>query len=960
MADGQDEQSSLDPETGAIARFENLLLLSPLNGRVDTPTQDRWWAALDRETGEDLVFLRQAGMPGQQMLFDEWVERATGQSFRGMPRVLAGTLVGSHYQILVERARGLPLTRLIQEGALSRLGATSLLEQVASILTDLHQAGALHGDLHPGNVLVTPKGSVVLVGSAPPPIGGTETRIPAATRAIRYGAPEWYQRADSGAPGDLFSLGLIAIEAFTGIPLVPPRSAEEARTGIEGLAFDLPKVLGGIGEIPVPIRDLIPRLLSTDPDARPRAEDFRAALHTIQGSRTRGLRDLAARQKATRRKRVSRSLERLPEIETADPLERATLIRDALEGGDISRSQRGRARKILSDELWKDIDADPKGSHQVVRREASLLQLHRAASDLGSGSLARLVQARIGRVARRHGLLENLLPEPIDPRALEEDLRRILARLDEDPYNDEYLLAYAVYRTDEVGRSILPPQGAEGTRNARKADLLSGLGLLPAALHHLALDLPDPAHTDEAMAAIRKLVRASDSGGNAPAPLSMPPRRSAPSTDVWASEPPPRPEARSAPSEVHDELVEILRSENPNPPPEGAEAPEESPRSHISVVDIMEQELGFAASDEVIVPAADAAAAATSTGGLVGRPSLFELEKAGTPSASATEAQDPEVLSSPDFTSPEVLTARFQTHLLEGEYEHAALMLETLEWKNHLESPTIREPVRKDLLRALWSQLLPWVSPTSRMEALLQLRDVAVAGRILGLLPLVDTLLVRTERVENRIELLSGRALRETATPPLLLALLQELEDSSRPAKQAERLIALGWEFLTRSEILEACRAFARARALVGDLEQIRRGVAEAFTRGRRLEAATEDHRALRDQFDSGEVRGYARVHALDGFTTQYPFFLPGLVLAATVLEEEGEERRAARFQMDAARRYLVRCLLGPAREHLVEALRLDRRLDEAALWLAAIDSPPEGNFENVGDLRNAILERAT
>ena len=61
----------------------------------------------------------------------------------------------------------------------------------------LHERGVLHGDVHPGNVLVGPDGRVTLVdfglagtGSAPPPRpGGGEYLDPSAAAALRAGAP---------------------------------------------------------------------------------------------------------------------------------------------------------------------------------------------------------------------------------------------------------------------------------------------------------------------------------------------------------------------------------------------------------------------------------------------------------------------------------------------------------------------------------------------------------------------------------------------------------------------------------------------------------------------------------------------------------------------------------------------------------------------------------------------------
>jgi len=101
---------------------------------------------------------------------------------------------------------------------LSSERAMTLLAQLAAAIDAVHEAGLVHGDVRPGNVLIESNGRVVLLEPSVAADYALEQRRGTVFGEIPYLAPERVRREQSRAPADIYALGTIAFALLTGRP----------------------------------------------------------------------------------------------------------------------------------------------------------------------------------------------------------------------------------------------------------------------------------------------------------------------------------------------------------------------------------------------------------------------------------------------------------------------------------------------------------------------------------------------------------------------------------------------------------------------------------------------------------------------------------------------------------------------------------------------------------------------
>ncbi|HUV04480.1 MAG TPA: protein kinase [Armatimonadota bacterium] len=142
-----------------------------------------------------------------------------GVSHPGIVEVYdSGEQDGSYY-VIMEYVRGVDLKERIRRSAQFSLStAVDVGLAICDVLDFAHRRGFVHGDLRPGNVLVTPEGQIKLtdfwVGSG---VASSQSiRTSAMMRSIHYMAPEVAEGKPATPAADVYSLGVVLFELLTG------------------------------------------------------------------------------------------------------------------------------------------------------------------------------------------------------------------------------------------------------------------------------------------------------------------------------------------------------------------------------------------------------------------------------------------------------------------------------------------------------------------------------------------------------------------------------------------------------------------------------------------------------------------------------------------------------------------------------------------------------------------------
>ena len=145
--------------------------------------------------------------------------------------------------------------------------------QVASALEAAHQAGIVHRDVKPGNVMVPGNGTAKLADFGIASLQGdpqlTSTGLVIGSPA--YMAPEQARGEESGPPADFWALGATLFYAVEG---EPPFDRGTSIATLAAVVNDQPRPPHLAG----PLTPLITALLAKDPASRPSGRTVRAWL----------------------------------------------------------------------------------------------------------------------------------------------------------------------------------------------------------------------------------------------------------------------------------------------------------------------------------------------------------------------------------------------------------------------------------------------------------------------------------------------------------------------------------------------------------------------------------------------------------------------------------------------------------------------------------------------------------
>lgn len=231
------------------------------------------WRATDLRSGRAVAAkILRPELAGDEIFLSRL--RAEARNSRGLrhPNLAvvldSGERDGSGW-IIMELVQGEALSDVLERrGTLEAAEILPILAQVARALQVVHDAGVVHRDVKPSNILITREGLAKLTdfgistGAHQRPLTATGMVMGTA----QYLSPEQAVGNMATPAGDLYALGVIAYEALVGHrPFTGATQVDIAFAHVNEPVPPLPD------EIHPEVREIVMELLAKDPSARPRS-----------------------------------------------------------------------------------------------------------------------------------------------------------------------------------------------------------------------------------------------------------------------------------------------------------------------------------------------------------------------------------------------------------------------------------------------------------------------------------------------------------------------------------------------------------------------------------------------------------------------------------------------------------------------------------------------------------------
>ncbi|MBO1901294.1 serine/threonine protein kinase [Leucobacter weissii] len=256
-----------------------------LSSRIAVGGMGEVWRASDSIIGRTVAIKilkdEYMGDPGFLERFRAEARHAALVNHEGIANVFDyGEEQGSAY-IVMELVPGEPLSTIIErEGRLPADRVLGIVAQTATALQAAHDAGLVHRDVKPGNLLITPEGRVKITDFG---IARIADQVPLTATGqvmgtVQYLAPEQASGHTATPATDVYSLGVVAYECLAG---KRPFTGESQVAIAMAQINDTPPALPA--DIPGPVQRLVLACLEKDPQDRPasaaKLAQAAAALH---------------------------------------------------------------------------------------------------------------------------------------------------------------------------------------------------------------------------------------------------------------------------------------------------------------------------------------------------------------------------------------------------------------------------------------------------------------------------------------------------------------------------------------------------------------------------------------------------------------------------------------------------------------------------------------------------------
>jgi eukaryotic-like serine/threonine-protein kinase len=192
--------------------------------------------------------------------------------------------------IAMEWVDGQTWRELLDAGAVALPNAIEWARQAASGLAALHEAGIIHRDLKPANLMLSKAGEVKILDFGLARLGGSGAADPESHGAsgtisgslsgtFSYLPPELFRGEVATSATDVFSMGLVLYELFTGVYPFAGETPLDVYEAIENRTPSVPSTVR-VG-IPPEVDGLLLGMLDREREARPLAAEVAAELGAL-------------------------------------------------------------------------------------------------------------------------------------------------------------------------------------------------------------------------------------------------------------------------------------------------------------------------------------------------------------------------------------------------------------------------------------------------------------------------------------------------------------------------------------------------------------------------------------------------------------------------------------------------------------------------------------------------------
>ena len=222
-------------------------------------------------------------LAADELFVERFRREAIAAARLGHPSIVATFDTGTDGDvtfIVMELVRGKTLRDALREsGTLPPATAVALAAEVADALEHAHQAGLVHRDVKPANILLSEhpgetapllRVKVADFGIAklqvPDTAGAALTQTGAVVGTARYLSPEQVQGGSPDARSDVYALGVVLYEMLCGRP--PFQAETELATAVLHVREAPPPLAGGADRIPTALEEVVLQALAKDPAHR--------------------------------------------------------------------------------------------------------------------------------------------------------------------------------------------------------------------------------------------------------------------------------------------------------------------------------------------------------------------------------------------------------------------------------------------------------------------------------------------------------------------------------------------------------------------------------------------------------------------------------------------------------------------------------------------------------------------